>query len=119
MMVNSDNGSIMQEILLSIAKEYDLPGIDPMVRKVVEQFEEERTKFVGTYTFPEMGEAFVVLKENGLEIDGEFTDEPIMLLPETNTQYFNKSSGTYYTFHMEEETVTGIQLWDRIAPKTK
>ena len=119
MMVNSDNGSIMQEILLSIAKEYNLPGIDPMVRKVVEQSEEERTKFVGTYTFPEMGEAFVVLKENGLEIDGEFTDEPIMLLPETNTQYFNKSSGTYYTFHMEEETVTGIQLWDRIAPKTK
>ena len=119
MMVNSDNGSIMQEILLSIVKEYKLPGVDPMVRKVVEQSEEERSKFVGTYTFPEMGEAFVVLKENGLEIDGEFTDEPIMLLPETNTQYFNKSSGTYYTFHMEEETVTGIQLWDRIAPKTK
>lgn len=118
-MVNSDNGSIIQEILLSLAKEYDLPGIDPMVRKVVAQSEEVRTKFVGTYTFPQMGEAYVVLKENGLEIDGEFTDEPIMLLPETDTQYFNKSSGTYYTFHMEEGTVTGIQLWDRIAEKTK
>lgn len=118
-MVNSDNGSIMQEILLSIAKEYELPGIEPMTRKVVNKSIEERTPMVGTYSFPELGEASVSIKENDLEVDGDFTDEPIMLLPETDNLYFNRQSGTYYTFHFEEGVVTGIQFWEYIGEKIK
>lgn len=116
-MVNSDNGSIIQEILLSIAKEYKLPGIEPMTRKVNNKSIEERTPMVGTYVFPELGEASVAIKENGLEIDGEFADEPIMLLPETDSTYFNRNSGTYYTFHFEDSVVTGIQFWENIGKK--
>lgn len=118
-MVNSDNGNIMQEILLSIAKEYKLPGVEPMTRKVVGKSIEERTPMVGTYTFPELGEASVSIKENGLEIDGEFTDEPIMLLPETDSTYFNRNSGTYYTFLFEDGVVSGIRFWEYIGKKTK
>nr|WP_299066906.1 serine hydrolase domain-containing protein [uncultured Allomuricauda sp.] len=118
-MVNSDNGNIMQEILLSIAKEYKLPGVEPMTRKVVGKSIEERTPMVGTYTFPELGEASVSIKENGLEIDGEFTDEPIMLLPETDNTYFNRNSGTYYTFQFENGVVSGIRFWEYIGQKTK
>ncbi len=110
-MVNSDNGSIMQEILLSIAKEYNLPGIDPMTRKVISKSVEEREPMVGNYKFPELGEVSVVIKDNGLEIDGDFTDEPIMLLPETDSTYFNTKSGTYYTFLYEEGTVSGVKFW--------
>ncbi|MDA3833147.1 MAG: serine hydrolase, partial [Spirochaetales bacterium] len=40
-MVNSDNGSIIQEILLSIANEYGLPGIKPTIRMVKEQTGDE------------------------------------------------------------------------------
>jgi CubicO group peptidase (beta-lactamase class C family) len=35
-MVNSDNGSIIQELILAIAGEYDLPGIEPEVREIKE-----------------------------------------------------------------------------------
>jgi CubicO group peptidase (beta-lactamase class C family) len=118
-MVNSDNGRIIQEILLSIAHEYNLPGIDPMIRKIINKSIEERTPMVGTYTFPELGETIVSIKENGLEIDGEFTDEPILLLPETDTTYFNVKSGTYYTFLFEGEVVTGIEFWSFKGEKTK
>lgn len=118
-MVNSDNGSIIQEIALSIAKEYKLPGVEPMTRKVVSTSIEERTPMVGTYNFPELGEALVSIKEDGLEITGTFANEPIMLLPETNSTYFNRSSGTYYTFLFEDEAVVGVQFWDNIGEKIK
>lgn len=116
-MVNSDNGSIIQEILLSIAKEYQLPGVEPNTRKVISISIEERTPMIGTYKFPELGEANVIIKENGLEIDGEFTDEPILLLPETDSTYFNRKRGTYYTFLFEGEKVTGIKFWKYTAEK--
>jgi CubicO group peptidase (beta-lactamase class C family) len=110
-MVNSDNGSIINEILLSIATEYKLPGIEPSMRTVISKSIEERTPMVGTYKFPELGEAIVTIKENGLEIDGEFTDEPILLLPETDSTYFNSKSGAYYTFLFDDAKVTGIKFW--------
>jgi CubicO group peptidase (beta-lactamase class C family) len=34
-MVNSDNGSIISEVKLAIAKAYNLPGIEPNIKKVV------------------------------------------------------------------------------------
>lgn len=118
-MVNSDNGSIIQEILLSIAKEYQLPGVEPMTRKVISKSIEERTPMVGTYKDPELGEAYVTIKENGLEIVGEFTDTPILLLPTNDSTYFNTRSGTYYTFLFEDENVTEIQFWRYKGEKTK
>ena len=118
-MVNSDNGSIMKEILLSIAKEYKLPGIEPMTRKVNNTSIEERKPMVGTYKFPEHGEVRISIKENGLELAGDITKKPILLLPETNNKYFNKASGTYYTFISEGGVVTGIQWWEDIGKKIK
>lgn len=118
-MVNSDNGSIMQEILLSIAKEYNLPGIEPMVRKVGIASTEERRPLIGTYDFGNRGEAIIAMKENGLEITGTFSEEPIMLLPESGYKYFNKDSGTYYTFLLEDGTVIGLQFWENIGEKIK
>ncbi len=118
-MVNSDNGSIIQEIMLSIAKEYGLPGIEPRIRTAISKSIEERTPLVGTYTFPELGETNVTIKENGLEIVGEFTDEPILLLQENDSTFFNRKSGTYYTFLSTDGNVTGIKLLEYIGEKTK
>ena len=118
-MVNSDNGSIIQELILSVAEEYELPGIEPNIRKVMIKSIEERNPMVGTYEFPELGKAYVTIKENGLEIDGEFTDEPIFLLPETDSTYFNSKNGTNYTFFFEGEDVTGVKFWRFSAEKTE
>lgn len=118
-MVNSDNSRIIQEILLSIAKEYQLPGVEPMIRRVVNKSIEERTPMIGTYRFPDLGEAHVSIKANGLEVSGAFTDEPFLLLPENDSTYFNRNSGSYYTFRMEDGVVSGIQFWDFYGAKTK
>ena len=117
--VNSDNGSIMREIMLSIAEEYKLPGIEPTMRIVSPKTVEERARFVGTYVFPEQGEAIVSIKDNGLEITGEFAIEPIILLPENDSTYFNRATGTYYTFVSEKGAVTGLQFWRFTGEKTE
>lgn len=117
-LVNSDNGSIVQEILLSIAKEYKLPGIEPMVRTLRIKSIEEREPLVGTYHFAQLGEANVTINEKGLQMEGAFAEEPIILLPETNTMYFDRENGIYFTFVVEDGTATEIRFLDFVGKKT-
>jgi CubicO group peptidase (beta-lactamase class C family) len=116
-MVNSDNSSIFWEIMKSIAHEYNLPGFDPTTRKAISKSIEERKPMVGTYVFPEQGEVSVTIKENGLEIN--FKEGPVMLLPETDNLYFNKKTGTSYTFIFEGGVVTGLQYLANKGKKIK
>lgn len=104
-MVNSDNGSIIKEIMLSIAKEYDLRGIEPQTRTVREQSAEQLEKFVGLYDFTGMGEAQITIKDKGLVLTAEFIENPIFMLPESETTFFDQASGEYFTFSLEEGKV--------------
>ncbi|MEM6524041.1 MAG: serine hydrolase domain-containing protein [Bacteroidota bacterium] len=110
MMVNSDNGSIMRELLLSIANEYDLPGVEPDVRSVVDLTEEQRQLMVGTYDFPSLGSAQVVVKENGLEVTADFLDEPIFLLPASDSTFFDKKNGTNFTFTYDNGEIKSLKV---------
>jgi len=109
MMVNSDNGSIMQEILLSITKEYDLPGIEPQVRKVNEVSEEKRQAAMGTYSIPRMGEVEIKLKDKGLMALASFSEDPLYLLPESDSIYFNKDNGQYFKLKLNDGNVVGFE----------
>ncbi len=111
-MVNSDNGSIIQEVLLAIATEYDLPGIEPDVKTIVDLSEEERMKYTGKYRFPEGEIVDIKIKDMGLEGREGWFDEPVYLVPENDTAFFNKKSGTSYTFMLDGETVTGFKVWN-------
>ncbi len=110
MMVNSDNGSIMQELMLSIAKEYDLPGVEPRTRTIKEQTREELERFVGTYNFPDMGNAKITVKENGLEFTADFLDDPIIALPESDLKFFDKADGDYFEFVIKDGKVTSFTV---------
>lgn len=101
-MVNSDNGSIIQEIMLSIAKEYDLPGAEPRTRTIKEQSKEDLARFVGKYNFPNMGDAEISLKDNGLEVTAGFIDEPVFILPESDLKFFDASDGNYFDFVIKD-----------------
>ena len=101
-MVNSDNGSIIQEIMLSIGKEYSLPGIDPKTRVIREQSKESLQRFVGKYNIPEFGDSEIKLKDNGLEVTAEFLSTPIIILPESESTFFNKEDGEYFNFTIED-----------------
>jgi CubicO group peptidase (beta-lactamase class C family) len=100
-MVNSDNGNIIQEIMLSIANEYSLPGIDPKTRVIRQQSNEELQRFVGKYNFPELGDSEIILKDNGLSLSADFLDAPIFILPESDSTFFDKTDGEYFNFTIE------------------
>lgn len=119
-MVNSQNGNIIiKEILLSIAQEYNLQGIEPRTRVFKEQSKEQLRRFVGKYHFPENGDAKIVIKDNGLEFTGEIFSTPIFLLPETDSTFFNKNSGTRYTFKFEGDSITSVKFSRFEAKKIK
>ena len=109
-MVNSDNGSIMREIMLSIVKEYNLPDYTPMKRVFKEQSDEQLSRFVGKYDFKERGEADVSLKDDGLEFLGGLFTEPIYLWPESDSTFFNKKSGTRYNFSFDKGEVKEVKF---------
>lgn len=109
-MVNSDNGSIIKELMLSIAKEYNLPGVEPSIRIIAENTIDVREPMVGTYSFPDLGEAKISIRENGLELTAEFIDEAVFLVPESDSVYFDRSDGTYLYFNRNKGVVTGVEV---------
>ncbi|MDF1698900.1 MAG: serine hydrolase [Saprospiraceae bacterium] len=110
-MVNSDNGgTIMREILLGLVKEYNLPDYVPTKRIFKEQSQEQLTRFIGKYDFLERGHADINVKEDGLEFTGEIFSSPIFLWPESDSTFFNKSSGTRYKFSLNNGEVTGVKF---------
>lgn len=109
-MVNSDNGSIIQEIMLSITKEYGLPGIEPKTRVIREKSKQELQKFTGKYSIPELGEVEITVKNNGLELTADFLSKPIIALPESDSTFFDEDDGEYFTFIVEKEKAKGFKV---------
>lgn len=110
-MVNSDNGNgIIQELFLSIAKEYNLPGIYNRLRTYNAQSIEQRSRYVGAYQFSEDAIAKVAVKDNGLEFSGGLVKNPIFLLPETDTLYFSSETGLYFEFVFENEVIINLKV---------
>ncbi|WP_298895701.1 serine hydrolase domain-containing protein [uncultured Psychroserpens sp.] len=110
-MVNSDNGNaIIQELFLSIAKEYNLPGIYNRLRTYNEQSKEQRSRYVGAYQFSEDAITKVVMKDNGLEFSEGIVKNPIFLLPESDSLFFSAETGLYFEFVFENEFVTNLKV---------
>ncbi|MEM8967269.1 MAG: serine hydrolase [Bacteroidota bacterium] len=116
-MVNSDNGRIIQEIKLSIAKEYGLPGMEPVKRVVQEQSAQELQRFTGKYTIPDLGDIEIKVKDNGLEHLAAFVDEPLFLLPASDSTFFNKNDGEYVLFIRNGDSIIGFKIYGFEASK--
>ncbi|EDP69748.1 beta-lactamase [Flavobacteriales bacterium ALC-1] len=119
-MVNSNSGGdIIREVFLSIAKEYNLPGIYHRLRTYNEQSKKQRERYVGTYKFSEEATSKVTIKDNGLEFSGGLVANPIFLLPESDTLFFSSKSGTYFEFVFENNLVTNLKVARYNGKKTK
>lgn len=118
-MSNSNQGStIIWEVLLSLAEEYNLPGLTPRTREFKAQTPDALARFTGKYRFPESGDASIEIKEDGLEFSADlFSTGSVYLLPETDSIFFNKQSGTYYEFLWEDGAVTGVKFANQQAQK--
>ena len=119
-MVNSDKGNtIIQELFLSIAKAYNLPGIYPRLRTYNEQSHEQLLRYVGEYQFSEEVISKIIVKDNGLEFTGGLVKNPIFLLPESETLFFSSETGLYFEFVFENELVTNLKILNYNGEKIK
>jgi CubicO group peptidase (beta-lactamase class C family) len=115
-MVNSDNGSIIQEVQLAIAEEYDLPGISPFIEQVIELSQQQLSKYVGTYEL-QAGQLTIELADRGLEVTSTFIEGSILLFPKSESSFVDGRNGAAYEFDLEEGVVTGITLFGRASGK--
>lgn len=107
-MVNSDNGQIIREVQLAVAKEYDLLGIEANIKHTVSFTDDELKKYVGNYELENVGPLSISLIDNQLAISADFIDEPVYLLAESDTLFFDQGDGTSVTFEIEGGKVTGL-----------
>ena len=113
----SDNGSIIQEILLSIAAEYDLPGVSPNRRKVQAMTEEDRTTYLGRYRIPELGIVLISISKNDLAVNAEFAEELEFILPENEAIFFSKDDGGLFNFRIEAGKVKSVRVKNFMSTK--
>ena|GEM_PF-3591278 len=113
----SDNGSIIQEILLSIAAEYDLPGVSSNRRKVQAMTEEERTTYLGRYRIPELGIVLISISKNDLAVNAEFAEELEFILPENEAIFFSTDDGGLFNFRIEAGKVKSVRVKNFMSTK--
>ena len=109
-MVNSDNGSINREVILSVAKEFDLPGIEADIKKVVQMSDEALSTYTGMFNLPDYGDIEIEIEDNHLIMNGDFLDETIHLASENDTLFFDRKDGTRIDFTREENRTTGFSV---------
>jgi len=119
-MVNSDNGSIMQEILIAVANEYNLPDVEVDVRNVVKMSSEALSKYAGKFQVGDMGVVQVAVSGGDhITFEAPFIGRTIHLAAESETAFFDRADGTPITFDIETGKVTGFKVQGLQATRVK
>ncbi len=108
-MVNTENTQIIDELMLSIAAEYSLPGFEPITKSVIDMSKADRRPFTGTYSIPDRGEIEVRLSDDGLEVPPGLYPSAVHLLPESPTTFFETTHGTTITFTYAGGEIAGFE----------
>ena len=108
-MVNSDNGKIIRELLLSVANEYGLPGIEPVVREIIELEQESLNKFVGQYELEQVGVFDISVDGNRLKLSGVVFDYTDWLYPQSDQVFFGSETGSLFTFYVQDGVPVGFE----------
>lgn len=109
-MVNSDNGSIMQEVLLAVAQEYSLPGIEPDKRENIKMDPADLQKYTGKYKLERMGDVELKLDGDHLFVHAAFSPEPIQLNAESDGRFYVARDGVRFTFDIKDGKVMGFEV---------
>ena len=118
-MVNSDNGSIIDEVKLAIAKEYNLPGIEPNLKKVVQITAEKLNRYTGKYRIDELGELEIMNLSNQLMVVGEFLHDTLRIRAESDSVFFTTDDGTTLTFSIQDDSVMGFKVQQFTAKRVE
>ena len=109
-MVNSDNGSILDEIRLAVAKEYKLPGIKPNIKKVTKLTHDQLKKYKGRYKIDELGEVDIFNLKEHLGAYADFIGDTVHILAENDSVFFDRDDGTPFKFIFKEDSASGFSV---------
>jgi CubicO group peptidase (beta-lactamase class C family) len=108
-MANSDSaGPLLRELLITIAREYDWPGIQPMVKEIVDLGESVYGGLEGTYAIEGAGKVTIDYTDGELWADVP-GGQRVELLPESDTVFFMRPDGRPVVFTREGDTITGFE----------
>ncbi len=102
-MVNSDTNAILAEFIHAVAREYDLPGFDQDVKRLVVLDEAERSVWVGRYEMADLGTVTITAADEGLKTTSDFGIQDDAWRPFARDRYFSTTTGQEIAF----ETVDG------------
>jgi CubicO group peptidase (beta-lactamase class C family) len=109
-MVNSDNGSIMREVLIAITKAYGWKGFEPTIKKVIQLSPAIGNELAGKWDIERIGIATISYDDGHLVVTGSFLDEPVTLLAENDSTFFDKGDGQQITFSRSEGMFNAIHV---------
>lgn len=118
-MVNSDNGSIINEVILAIAKGYGWSGIEPNLKRVVPLSPELGEEIAGEWKLEEAGSATIVYEDGHLVVTADFLDKPAILLQENDSIFFDKDDGQQIVFSKVDGKVTKMRAGRTPGVKVK
>jgi len=110
LMVNSDNGSIMQEIKLAFAEAFDLPGVEPELRKIAVLPKEILNKFEGRFRIEQFGNMNLFPLEGKLGLFVDSFNDTLLLKPENDSIFFDVDDGTRFHFKFHDDICTGFDV---------
>jgi hypothetical protein len=110
LMVNSDNGSIMQEVKLAFAEAFDLPGVEPELRKIAVLPKEILNKFEGRFRIEQFGNMSLFPLENELGLFVDSFNDTLLLKPENDSIFFDVDDGTRFHFKFQDDMCTGFDV---------
>jgi CubicO group peptidase (beta-lactamase class C family) len=111
-MANSDNGGrLAQELILTLGNLYAWPGIKPVERTVADVPIAALERLIGSYALPSgedngKTEDLNVTREDGTLVVTYKGVREMTLLPESDSKFFSRDSGSEVVFSFEDKTTT-------------
>lgn len=118
-MTNSDNGSpLVGELMQAIFRHYEWSGPEPTVKSRIALSTDYLQLFVGTYNIPNYGDVTLELQDGTLTaLPGDIIQNPITLVPENDSTFFDASEGTTLQFSIHDSVVMGFEVQGLSASK--
>ena len=117
-MVNSDNGQIMPEVMRSIAREYNWDEFLPPLTEIISLDATQLDEYTGRFRV-NPDRILTITREEGKLIATPTADVKFELLPVADSTFVRRDQGVKYTFVKSDGAVSSLQLsFPRGAPAT-
>ncbi len=111
-MTNSDAGyPLLSELMQAIFRHYGWSGPEPTVITRADLPLEYLNSFTGTYNIPALGNLTLAVKDSSLVIlPGEVVSNQAILVPVSDSTFFDMSDGTQIQFHIKKGIPSGFEV---------